>query len=288
METFDTPEPITVSLEVAVGSITLTAAERTTTTVSVAPSDPADSADVGVAAHTRVEYASGHLLVRTPKHWRAFGSTRGSVDVTIELPADSTVSADTGVVTLRATGPLGDFSQRGGVGNLQLEHVRGLKVQRGVGDLSAAHVEGAADVKLGSGQCRIARIDGAAAVKSANGNIALDTVAGGVQVQSANGNIEIGRAGGSVDAKSAHGDLRIGIAADDAVTARTARGRIDLAVWDGRPVWLELQTRFGRVHNSLDDIAAPDPGTAAAQVRASTAFGDITVVRAGDTAAVSS
>ena len=70
MPTFDTPEPISVTLEVGVGDIRIVASDRTDTIVDVRPSDPAKRSDVTAAEQTRVEYANGSLLVKAQKGWR--------------------------------------------------------------------------------------------------------------------------------------------------------------------------------------------------------------------------
>ena len=56
MPTFDTPEPIAVTLDVGVGDIQVVAGDRTDTIVDVRPSDPAKKSDVTAAEQTRVEY----------------------------------------------------------------------------------------------------------------------------------------------------------------------------------------------------------------------------------------
>lgn len=42
MPNFDTPEPISVTLELGVGNVRITASDRTDTTVDVRPSDASD------------------------------------------------------------------------------------------------------------------------------------------------------------------------------------------------------------------------------------------------------
>ena len=70
MPTFDTPEPISVTVEFGVGDLRIVASDRTDTMVEVRPSDPAKKADVTAAEQTRVEYAGGRLLIKAPKSWR--------------------------------------------------------------------------------------------------------------------------------------------------------------------------------------------------------------------------
>ena len=59
MPTFDTPEPITATIDVAVGDVRITAGDRSDTVVDVRPSDASNDEDVKAAERTRVEYASG-------------------------------------------------------------------------------------------------------------------------------------------------------------------------------------------------------------------------------------
>ena len=63
MPSFDTPEPISVTVELGVGDIWIVASDRTDTIVEVRPSDGAKKADVAAAQQTRVEYANGRLLI---------------------------------------------------------------------------------------------------------------------------------------------------------------------------------------------------------------------------------
>ena len=83
MPTFDTPEPISVTIELGVGDVRITASDRTDTVVEVRPSDPTDEADVQAAEQTRVELrrrpAAGQGA-RRQRGLRLFGKP-GSVDV---------------------------------------------------------------------------------------------------------------------------------------------------------------------------------------------------------------
>src|SRR4051794_16380014 len=88
MSTFETPEPITVTIDLGVGDIRLIASDRRDTTVNVSPKNGFRAADMKVAERTRVEYSNGKLLVQGPKQrFHLFRSE--AIDVTIELPAGS-------------------------------------------------------------------------------------------------------------------------------------------------------------------------------------------------------
>jgi hypothetical protein len=281
MPTFDTPEPISVTVELGVGGLRIVASDRTDTMVEVRPSDAAKKADVTAAEQTRVEYAGGRLLIKAPKSWRQFTWRGGgeSIDVQVELPAGSHLRGETGVAALRCQGRLGECRYKTGVGDIQLERAGAVQLRTGAGDLNVGTADGDAELSTGSGSVRIDRIDGAAVVKNSNGDTWIGEVTGNLRVNAANGRISVDRARETVAAKSANGDVRLGEVAHGAVIAQTAMGKVEIGIRDGVAAWLDLNTRFGNVHNDLDAVERPESGEDAVEVRARTSFGDITINR---------
>ena len=106
MRTFETPEPISATIDVAVGDVRISAGDGSATTVDVQPTDASSDEDVKVAELTRVEYANGELRVKAPK-LRSWSPRRagGSIDVTIELPAGSHLLGAGAVDGLPLRGP---------------------------------------------------------------------------------------------------------------------------------------------------------------------------------------
>jgi Putative adhesin len=281
MPTFDTPEPISVTVELGVGDLRIVASDRTDTTVEVRPSDAAKKADVTAAEHTRVEYAGGRLLIKAPKNWRQYTFRGGgeSIDVQIELPAGSHLRGDTGVAALRCQGRLGECRYKTGAGNIQLDQTAAVQLRTGIGDITLEQADGDAELSTGSGSVRIDRIDGAAVVKNSNGDTWIGQVTGNLQVNAANGRISVDQAREAVAAKSANGDVRLSEVAHGTVLAQTALGKVEIGIRDGVAAWLDLNTRYGSVHNDLDPSERPGPGEDAVEIRARTAFGDITINR---------
>ena len=99
MPRFETPGPVSVTVELGVGDIRIAASDRTDTVVDIQPSDPTKMGDVAAAERTRVEFANGRLLVKAPQGWRQWTPRGGgeSIVVRIELPAGSGVSGGAGV-----------------------------------------------------------------------------------------------------------------------------------------------------------------------------------------------
>jgi hypothetical protein len=281
MPTFDTPQPISVTVELGVGDLRIVASDRTDTTVQVRPSDAAKQADLTAAEHTRVEYAGGRLLIKAPKSWRQYTWRGGgeSIDVQVELPAGSQLRGEAGVAALRCQGRLGECRYKTGAGDIQLDQAAAVQLRTGVGDLTVERAVGDAELTTGSGAVRIDRIDGAAVVKNSNGDTWIGQVSGELRVNAANGRISVDQASAAVAAKSANGDVRLGEVAHGVVLAQTGLGKVEIGIREGVAAWLDLSTRFGNVHNDLDAADRPGPGDDAVEVRARTAFGDITITR---------
>ena len=265
MPTFDTPEPISVTVELGVGDVRVVASERSDTVVTVQPSDPAKPGDVNAAEQTRVDYANGVLHITAPKGWKRYSIRGGaeSIEVQIELPTGSQLRGDVGVATLRCTGTLGE-----------------CRYKTGAGDITMEDVAGAVELATGTGAVRVDRIGGTAIVKNANGDTWIGSAAADVQVKSANGTIALEQACAAVTAKTANGDIRLDEVARGAIVAETACGTVDVAVRAGTAAWLDLHTGFGHVHNLLDTSEQPGPSEDTVEVRARSSFGDITIRRA--------
>lgn len=133
MPKFDTPEPISVTVEPVVGHVRVIASDRVDTVVDVRPSDESNASDVKAAEQTTVEYSGGMLSVRAPKARLDFSNKTRSIDVTIELPTGSVVHGSVAAGDLHGTGRLGDCRYKTGAGHVQLEHTADLHLHSGAG-----------------------------------------------------------------------------------------------------------------------------------------------------------
>jgi len=281
MPTFATPEPISVTVELGVGDIRIAATDRTDTIVEVRPSDGAKKSDVTAAEQTRVEYAGGRLLIKAPKGWRQWTFRGGgeSIDVQIALPAGSHVRADAALAALRCTGRLGECRYQTGIGDIQLEQAGPVQLKAGGGDITVDRAVDHAELTTGSGAVQVGSVDGAAVIKNANGDTWVGEITGDLRVSAANGKISVDQAHAAVAAKTANGDVRLGEVARGAVLAQTGCGNLDVGVRDGVAAWLDLNTQFGNAHNRLDAGKRPEPSEDTVEVRARSAYGDISVHR---------
>jgi hypothetical protein len=280
MPTFKTPQPISVTISVAVGDVWIIASERSDTVVGVSPSDKSNESDVKAAELTRVEYSHGTLLVKAPKQrFSPFSIGKGgSIDVAIELPAGSVVEGDSGVADFRCVGRLGECRFTTGTGNIRLEHTSQLSVTTGTGSIAVDRVMGRTDV-TGAGDIRIGEVDGSAVIKNLNGDTWLGEITGDLRCKAANGNITVDRAHSTIVAKTANGDVRFGDVARGSVVLETSFGELEVGIRKGTSALLDVSSKFGSVLNSLAASDAPGPSDQTVEVRARTSFGDIVVRR---------
>jgi DUF4097 and DUF4098 domain-containing protein YvlB len=282
MPSFNTPAPISVTVDLGVGEIRIVASDRADTIVEVRPTDAAKKADVAAAQQARVEYASGRLLVKAAKGWRQYTPRGGgeSIDVQIELPTGSHLHGEAGIAAVHCTGRLGECLFKTGIGEIHVDYVGGpLELKTGVGDITVGQALGPADITTGSGGVHVDSIGGSAVIKNANGDTWIGAAAGDVRVNAANGKIVIDRAHGSVAAKTANGDVRLGEIDQGPVVAETAYGNVDLGIREGVAAWLDVSTRFGSVHSDLETAERPAAGEPSVEVRARTSLGDIAIHR---------
>ncbi len=280
MSHFETPQPISVVLELRVADVRVTAGERADTIVQVRPSDSSRRDDVTAAEQTRVEYADGRLLVKGPRRLRELSpfSDGGSVDVDIELPAGSDLSGHAAAGAFRCTGSLGRCELKSSAGQISVDRAARVKLVT-AGDIDVERVTGDAELVTATGDVRAGEIDGSAVIKNANGDTRIGRVGGDLRVKAANGDIAVEDSHGSVSAKTANGRIRIGSIHRGSLVAETANGHVEVGIADGVAAWLDLDTRYGHVRNDLEAAEGPGSADEQVEVRARTGFGDITIRR---------
>jgi hypothetical protein len=280
MPTFETPEPITVDIEIYVGQVRINASDRADTVVEVRPSDPSTEASVQAAERTIVEFSGGRLLVKGPKP-KALAYLlpwRGSIDVTVDLPAGSRVEAR-GAADFITTGPLGETVLHSSNGDLRLEETGPLEAKTSNGHISVDRVTGPAEATTSNGTIRIGTIDGPGVIKSSNGAITLGEATGDLQLKTATGDVTVGRALADLTAKTAYGRIRIGAVVRGTVHLENGYGKVGVGIAEGTAAWLDVHSKNGVVRNALTAAEGPETADTVVEVHAHTNYGDIDIHR---------
>jgi DUF4097 and DUF4098 domain-containing protein YvlB len=285
---FSTPSAIAVTLDLYVADVRFAVSDRADTIVEVRPSDPGKAADVKAAENTRVEYdePTRTLSITSRKPRSRFVNFSGkrpeSIDLLIQLPADSDVRGEADLGDFQSDGPLGAVTLKTDLGAVHLAETGPLNLRAGVGAITVEGVTGPAEVHCGSGDIRIGTIDGTADISSSNGKVRVGAVTGPATVKGSNGSVTVDRALSGTTAASANGEVRIGEVVRGMVSATSKNGSVEVGVREGSAAFLQLNTHVGRVYNELASADAPQPGEQAdtVEVHASTKLGDVTIRRA--------
>ncbi|WP_144121733.1 DUF4097 family beta strand repeat-containing protein [Catellatospora sichuanensis] len=280
MPTFDTPAPISATVDIILGDIRFIAGDRADTVVEVHPVDPSRKLDVEAAEQVDIKFADGKLLVRHSKLRTAFTTKYGSVKVLVELPTGSDVRGDTADGEYVVQGLVGSCRLKNAIGDIRVGQAADVRLKTTGGRVIVDHVTGQADVSA-NGDIRIRRIGGGAVVKNIGGDSWVGEVAGDLRANSATGDIAVDVARAAVNARTSVGDIRVGELGSGPVDLYTAIGRVEVGVPQGTAVRLDAHTSTGRVRNHLAGPDAPGQSGPTVKVRARCNGGDIIVRRAG-------
>ncbi|MEV6813123.1 DUF4097 family beta strand repeat-containing protein [Micromonospora sp. NPDC051296] len=179
MQKFDTPTPIAVVLDIPAGRIQFIAADRADTTVEVLPADPARSRDTKTAEQTTVAYADGVLRITasTPKNQLVGHS--GSLEITVQLPADSHIEAKAASTELRGVGRLGDVAFEGAYRQIKIDEAASVRLTAIDGDVEIGRLNGTANISTARGDIRIAEaMRGTVVLRTGSGDISVAAAAG--------------------------------------------------------------------------------------------------------------
>ncbi|MFD7834018.1 DUF4097 family beta strand repeat-containing protein [Streptomyces sp. NPDC059761] len=218
MQKFDTAAPIAAVLDIAAGRIQVIAADRVDTVVEVRPVDASKGRDVKVAEETSVVYVDGVLRIATPAAKHQVLGASGEVEVTVQLPAGSSVEAKVAAAEFRGVGRLGDVVFEGAQGLVRLDETAGARLTLQAGDVSVGRLGGPAEISTQKGDLRIN--------EAVRGAVVLSTQSGDISVGAARG------VSASLDAGTSYGRIHNalnntdGAAAALNIQATTAYGDI--------------------------------------------------------------
>jgi hypothetical protein len=277
MPTFTTPEPIDLAVNLPVGALDIVAGERADTVVTVSPTNPAKAVDVRGAEDTKVDFDGRRLTITSPKPRFSILGPWESIDVKVELPAGSRLTAEVSMGGVRTVGKLGATRIKAMGGGVDLDATGDLWVRAGHGNATVSSAEGSIELTADHGQIRIGTVTGDATLKSSHGNIQIAESGGDLEAKLSYGDLEITKALGSITAKTAYGSILLGEVSSGSIGVESGYGKVTIGVRAGVPAWLDLSSKDGRVRNELDSDRSPDPSEQTVAVRARTQYGDITV-----------
>jgi len=218
MQKFATTAPIAAVVAVPAGQLRFIAADRADVTVEVRPSNVGKSRDVKAAEETSVSFADGVLRVAAPEaRNQLFGQT-GSVEITVQLPAGSSLDVKAAAADLRGVGRLGDVVFEAAQGPVKLDEAGDVRVVLQDGGIAVGRLNGSAALTTARGDLSVA--------EAVRGTVVLDTRAGSITVGAARGTSAVLDAGTTLGRISNTLQNTAGTDAELTVRATTALGDI--------------------------------------------------------------
>jgi len=267
-ETFQTPGPLTLELDMPAGEIQVQAGERSETIVELETSSGREEVHQAIS-EARIEVrprGEGQAVVVDVRPRRRFGLTfdRGEITMRVTCPFDAGVELSTASADVVLRGRLG-----------------GLHAELASGDLRAEEQNGRVEVKSASGDVVLEVIGGDASVATASGDLYVRSVHGEAMLRSASGDVRVDEAADSLTIQTASGDQRVGSVTAGRITLQSASGDQQVGIRRGSAAHLDVRTMSGDATSELEVSDAPvDPSAPLVELRATSMSGDIRIVRA--------
>lgn len=280
MPTFTTPTPIDLAINLQVGDIEIVAGDRADTVVTVSPSNAAKAVDRRGAEETTVDFDGQRVTVTGPRPRISFIGPTESIDVKIELPTGSRVTAENAMGGLRTVGRLGATRIKCSMGPVDVESTADFWLRAGHGNATVGTADGGVEITADHGQIRVGTVTGDAILKASHGSIQVGEAGGDLEAKLSYGDLDVTRALASVTAKTAYGSIQLHEVSSGSIQVESGFGQVTIGVRPGVPSWLDLASKEGHVRNQLDGDSAPAESEQALAVRARTQYGNITIQRA--------
>ncbi|HUZ13962.1 MAG TPA: hypothetical protein VMU93_14080 [Caulobacteraceae bacterium] len=278
-ETFWTPEPPRLRVEIPKGRIRLSASGPGETRIELVALD-GDARSRTMIAGAEIAQNGAEILVRVRSDGRSrFFGLGGSIEALIQAPAGADAVLSTGAGKIETRGRLGKLDVRSGAGAISVDDCAEAHARSGAGAIAIGSASGSVDAKSGSGGVKVGKVGADAALATGAGSTELAEVAGAARLATGVGDIDIGRAGDAVEAFCAAGSIRVRRADHGRVRAQTVAGAVSVGVASGVAALLDVSTLSGRVNSELGACDAPGEGEPRVELILSTVSGAVNLAR---------
>lgn len=279
MHTFETPQPVSLKVELWQGQVTVRATDTSTSTVELEPLGN-DAAASEMIDNATVEQRGDEIVVLMPKVKGGLFRRHGHVIATINVPTQSSAKIETASADVDTHGELGDIRINTGSGDLEIDVVASADVKTGSGDVELKTARGNCSVKGGSSDIVLDEVGGSADILAGSGDVVVGQIGGTLKIKTGSGDIVVKQAGDGVDAMAGSGDLLVRRIDHGKLKAKTGSGDITVGVADGTAAYLDIMTVTGDVTSSLDASDAPSDGDQTVELIIQAGTGDVVLQRA--------
>jgi hypothetical protein len=250
-ETFSTPGPVRLDLDLSAGAIEIETADTEETHVELeALTDNEQVREMvegaRIESNRRGDTYEVSVEVRTRGGvWISFSRgpniRLGSPELRLRISCPKGASID-------ARTKSGDLQARGEYGIVDFKTASG-----------DAYVDASADAffKSASGDVHVDTVDGTLDVKSVSGDVHVGSVARDATLQNVSGDVYIADAAGSIRASTVSGDQRYAAVVRGRLELRAVSGDIGVAIRRGSRVFIDANTVSGSTSSEFDLSDAP-------------------------------
>ena len=275
MTTFQTPEPITLSIELPSGRVNVFAITTNTTEIELSGTRAGDEDARTLIERTRVEQSGGTIIVHVPDA-KGFLRRTPELAITARVPIGSDLEAKLKSADLEAEGELGAAKIESASGDISVGDLSGdVRITAASGNVTLGTVGGIVRLQTASGDATVETACGDCHVQTASGDIQIDAVEGDFTARTASGDVVVREAGMSANVKTASGDVQLRQVATGKVDVTTASGDVSIGVQRGVIVWTDLTSLTGSVSSGLDATEPDGDSEGSLELRAHSTTGDI-------------
>lgn len=251
-ETYSTPGPLRLNLEIPAGEIEIETGNTDETHVqleAVANND----AIRDLVENSRIELVQrgdGHeVIVEAKARHGIFISLSRGPDIRFGGPD----------VRLRITCPRGaDLDVRTKSADLRARGEYGtVDVKTASGDLQVDTAEGPTRIKTASGDVHVGDVGATLEVQSVSGDLHAGSVRGDIRAQLVSGDVHVRDAGGSISTSTVSGDQRFEAVQRGRIELKAISGDVLVAVRSGARVYVDANTVSGSTSSELELSDAP-------------------------------
>jgi hypothetical protein len=278
-ETYSTPGPVRLNLEIPAGQIEIETGNTDETRVELEALSNSDALRE-LVDNTRIELlrrGDGHeVIVEAKVRHGVFISFSRGPDIRFGGPE----------IRLRVSCPHGaELDVRTKSADVQARGEYGaVDVKTASGDVSVEQARGDVRVKTASGDLHVDDVGGKLGMNSASGDLHVGKVAGEADIHLVSGDVYISEAGDSVSANTVSGDQRLEAVVKGRMDLRAISGDIGIGIRRGSRVFVDANTVSGSTSSELELGDAPTqegtPEGPLVEVFAKTISGDVRIERA--------
>ena len=276
-ETFSTPGPVRLNLEIPKGEIDLETAATDETHVELEATS-GDAAVLELVDDARIELVRRgdvHEVVVETKEKRGFSISIGLTDIRLDRPQlrlritcphGTALDVRTKSADLRARGDYGAVEVKTASGDVQVDQAQETQIKSASGDIRLGHVHGDLDAH------------------TASGDVQADVVEGDVHAQLVSGDLAVRDAQASVTANTVSGDQRFEAVQEGRIDLKAISGDVTVGIRSGSRFYVDANTVSGDTSSEFELGDAPaeevDPEAPLVEVFAKTVSGDVRIERA--------